>query len=111
MFGVMSGFDETPDIGREGGQLIAAWVFRAGEAACTLPLDRSFLPYVYAESATMVRNPPAGLIAILFATVLAAGSACADQREDFLSGKTRSCPRCDLSGQSFKRRDLANADL
>src|SRR5262249_5244663 len=63
------------------------------------------------KSAAMVRSTSAGLIAILFATGLAAGSARADQREDFLAGKTRSCPRCDLSGQNFKRRDLANADL
>src|SRR5262245_42804910 len=64
-----------------------------------------------AHSWAMMRSTPAQLIAILFATVLAAGSARADQREDFLAGKTRSCPRCDLSGQNFKRRDLANADL
>src|SRR5262244_1270942 len=59
----------------------------------------------------MVRNMPARLIAILFATLAAAAGARADPREDFLAGKTRSCPRCDLSGQNFKRRDLANADL
>jgi hypothetical protein len=51
----------------------------------------------------MVRSTPARLIAILFATVLAAGSACADQREDFLSGKTRSRPRCDLSARTKRR--------
>ncbi len=59
----------------------------------------------------MVRNTPARLIAILLAMVLAAGGARADQREDFLAGKTRSCPRCDLTGQNFKRRDLTGADL
>src|SRR5689334_20171900 len=74
------------------------------------PLDRSFLGSSI-ESAAMVRTTPARLIAILFATVLVAGSARADQRDDFLAGKTRNCPRCDLSGQNFKRRDLANADL
>src|SRR4051812_14340309 len=35
----------------------------------------------------------------------------ADQRADFLSGRTRECVRCDLAGENFKRRDLSNSDL
>src|SRR3977135_3720958 len=37
--------------------------------------------------------------------------AHADQREDFLAGRTRECSRCDLAGMNFKRRDLSGADL
>src|ERR1041384_1804918 len=53
----------------------------------------------------------ARLTVILFAATWAANGAWADQREQFLAGKTRDCPRCDLSGQNFKRRDLSGADL
>ena len=37
--------------------------------------------------------------------------ARADQRDDFLAGRTRDCRRCDLAGLNFKRRDLSGADL
>src|SRR5437763_1734743 len=37
--------------------------------------------------------------------------ARADQRADFLAGRTRDCRRCDLAGLNFKRRDLSGADL
>ena len=29
----------------------------------------------------------------------------------FLAGRTRECPRCDLAGADFKRRELSGADL
>src|SRR3982074_1968829 len=47
---------------------------------------------------------------IVLAT-LSSTLAHADQREDFLAGRTRECSRCDLAGMNFKRRDLSGADL
>jgi uncharacterized protein YjbI with pentapeptide repeats len=52
-----------------------------------------------------------GACAALLAIAAQTPIAHADQRDDFLAGRTRACPRCDLSGENFKRRDLANADL
>src|SRR5262245_14725884 len=53
--------------------------------------------------------------AVLIASILTMAStvapARADQREDFIAGRTRECPRCDLAGASFKRRDLSGVDL
>src|SRR6476620_1158418 len=49
-------------------------------------------------------------VAVL-AILMQTAQACADPRDDFLAGRARDCPRCDLSGQNFKRRDLAGADL
>src|SRR5262249_11665922 len=49
---------------------------------------------------------------IVLAGMLACASAArADQRDDFLAGRTRDCPLCDLTGQNFKRRDLSGANL
>src|SRR2546428_12127537 len=55
-----------------------------------------------------------GILAVLGSVLAMAWhvtAAHADQREDFLAGRTRECPRCDLSGLNFKRRDLSGADL
>src|SRR5262245_26205848 len=57
-----------------------------------------------------MRMRPIGLVVGL-ALAGHVAAARADQREDFLAGRARDCPRCDLSGQTFKRRDLSNADL
>ena len=52
---------------------------------------------------------------LLLATVLTfsfpATPSQADQRADFLSGRTRECAGCDLAGENFKRRDLSDSDL
>src|SRR5215210_4697714 len=37
--------------------------------------------------------------------------AAADQRDDFLAGRTVSCPGCDLHDAELKRRDLTGANL
>src|SRR5437868_3253994 len=42
---------------------------------------------------------------------LAAVPAAADQRDDFLAGRTVSCPGCDLHNAELKRRDLTGANL
>ena len=52
------------------------------------------------------------LAACLFlVTGLAAAAAQGGEREDFLAGRSRECPRCDLAGMNFKRRDLSGANL
>jgi uncharacterized protein YjbI with pentapeptide repeats len=51
---------------------------------------------------------PAAVAALL---ALSPAPAAADQRADFLGGRTRDCQRCDLSGANFKRHDLSGADL
>jgi uncharacterized protein YjbI with pentapeptide repeats len=48
---------------------------------------------------------------LVLAASLAATAVQADQRQDFLAGRTHDCPRCDLAGVNFKRRDLSGADL
>ena len=53
--------------------------------------------------------PP--LFAAALASALAAPGAWADQRDDFLAGRTKMCAGCDLTGANFKRRDLTGADL
>src|ERR1051325_6775358 len=37
--------------------------------------------------------------------------ASADPRSDFIEGRSRQCPGCDLSDLSFKRQDLSGAKL
>src|ERR1700694_4704891 len=64
----------------------------------------------------MMKAPAAGrwrrvALAALLATAVQTTIVRADQREDFLAGRTRECPRCDLAGANFKRRDLTGADL
>ena len=54
------------------------------------------------------RTIAAALIAL---AALSSNPAHGDQRADFLAGRTRECPRCDLAGMNFKRRDLSGADL
>src|SRR5712691_4752354 len=50
--------------------------------------------------------------AVLIGMVLSTGGAFADQKDDFLSGKTINCPACDLTGINLKLRDdLATADF
>ena len=58
-------------------------------------------------------NPPhrAAALAALLVLSIPSAPASADERDDFLAGRTRACPRCDLAGANFKRRDLTNADL
>ena len=48
---------------------------------------------------------------LILLAALSSTPAQADQRADFLAGRTRECPRCDLAGGNFKRRDLSGADL
>src|ERR1044071_7512435 len=48
---------------------------------------------------------------LILLAALSSTPAHADQRADFLAGRTRECPRCDLAGGNFKRRDLSGADL
>jgi uncharacterized protein YjbI with pentapeptide repeats len=48
---------------------------------------------------------------LTLALVLAGARAQADERADFVAGVKRDCPRCDLAGTNFKRRDLTGADL
>jgi uncharacterized protein YjbI with pentapeptide repeats len=50
-------------------------------------------------------------LAVCLGLAYLAAPACAGQREDFLAGRTRDCPRCELAGVNLKRRDLAGADL
>src|SRR6185436_19805573 len=52
-----------------------------------------------------------GVAAAAFLAVGAAVPALADQREDFLAGKTNDCPKCDLTRVNRKRGDLTNANL
>src|SRR5262245_58564193 len=47
----------------------------------------------------------------LLCAALATGGARADPRDDFLAGHSRACPKCNLAGADFKRRDLAGVDL
>src|SRR5260370_19126820 len=47
----------------------------------------------------------------LLAGVAVTARAEAGQREDFLAGRVKECPGCDLSGANFKRRDLTGANL
>src|SRR5215813_12620455 len=61
--------------------------------------------------AWMRRRRIATGIVVAIALALHVAVARADQRDDFLAGRTRDCPRCDLAGQSFKRRDLSGANL
>src|SRR5262245_10392403 len=49
--------------------------------------------------------------AMVLVAGLAAAHAQSDQRQDFLAGRTLACPRCELAGMNFKRRDLSGADL
>src|SRR5207247_3182501 len=59
---------------------------------------------------TAGRSVLSGLLAGL--VLLSQGAdAHADARAEFLAGRARECPRCDLSGLNFKRRDLSGADL
>src|SRR5262245_39026590 len=51
------------------------------------------------------------LIGLILALCVEAGDARADPREDFLAGRSKACPRCDLSEMNFKRRDLTGVDL
>jgi hypothetical protein len=55
------------------------------------------------------RRMTAACLIVLVA--LCSTRAHADQREDFLAARTRECPRCDLAGVNFKRRDLSGVDL
>src|SRR5262245_20272896 len=60
-----------------------------------------------------MKLPPLPIPAFLAAVIALAcpAAAQADPREDFIAGRTKACPGCDLSGVSFKRRDLSGADL
>src|SRR5690242_3037355 len=49
--------------------------------------------------------------ALIALATFSSNPAHGDQRADFLAGRTRECPRCDLAGMNFKRRDLSGADL
>src|ERR1700730_11098210 len=51
-----------------------------------------------------------GFLAAVVAVLLPA-PAWADQRADFLAGRSKICRDCDLAGANFKRRDLTGADL
>jgi Pentapeptide repeats (8 copies) len=55
--------------------------------------------------------PIVAFIALAAAIVYPLVGARADQREDFLAGRVKECPGCDLSGANFKRRDLTGANL
>ena len=48
---------------------------------------------------------PAALLSVL------AMPAAADQRDDFIAGRTVNCPGCDLHEAQLKRRDLTGANL
>ena len=51
------------------------------------------------------------VLAISLPITLPHSNAQADQRDDFVTGSTKVCPRCNLAGLNFKRRDLTGADL
>jgi uncharacterized protein YjbI with pentapeptide repeats len=53
----------------------------------------------------------AAIAVSLASAILSCALAQADPRAEFLAGRSRDCPRCDLAGMNFKRRDLAGADL
>src|ERR1700746_2635761 len=63
------------------------------------------------EHALISRSAYRLAAAWIFIAALVPDAACADQRDDFLAERTRDCPRCDLAGMNFKRRDLSGADL
>ena len=63
------------------------------------------------EDGKVPRPRRATAACLIVLAALSAASAHADQRADFLAGRTRECPRCDLAGMNFKRRDLTGADL
>src|SRR5260370_6886188 len=54
-----------------------------------------------------LRLPAVAFLAAMAVTARAE----AGQREDFLAGRVKECPGCDLSGSNFKRRDLTGANL
>ena len=49
-------------------------------------------------------------VAIAMSLWLTAG-ASADGESEFLAGRSKACVNCSLPAASFKRKDLANADL
>src|ERR1700684_1621764 len=51
------------------------------------------------------------VLAACLSLVLPAPIARADPRDDFVAGRTRVCPKCDLAGVNLKRRDLTGVDL
>jgi uncharacterized protein YjbI with pentapeptide repeats len=53
----------------------------------------------------------AALGVTLASAILSCALAQANPRNEFLAGRSRDCPRCDLAGMNFKRRDLGGADL
>ena len=55
----------------------------------------------------------AAAVAVTMAAGLMAGAspALADQRDDFLAGRSSDCPGCDLDHAELKRRDLTGANL
>src|SRR4051812_26531805 len=66
------------------------------------------------EVATVaVMKRPRIAIPLLAAVVLCSASAVAfaDNRDDFLAGKTNDCPKCNLDGIDIKYRDLGGANL
>lgn len=51
------------------------------------------------------------LTLLALAAMIAATPVLADQRDDFIAGKTKDCPGCDLHGINKKRADLRGANL
>src|SRR5215813_9497983 len=65
----------------------------------------------HADMAPFARHPIRLILVAVVALAAQLPAAQADPRSDFLAGATKACPGCDLSGLSFKRRDLTGADL
>src|SRR5580692_12214652 len=70
-------------------------------------LAREPLPRYAGNVMSRIPYPRIAIVALLAAlSGVPQGGARADQREDFLAGRIKQCPGCDLAGANFKRSDL-----